>query len=242
MTRPPQLPELPTIDCRRVRVLLGVSVLGLAEPAEEQTVQAHCSACADCAAARAELEVVVPLLATVSADDATAGLPEPRPELLRRVIAETRAEERREARGIGRRRLALGLGAAGLAAAGALVVIAAPWPSEPAATPTAQTFTATAVDRNTGVRGSFTVTAADTGSELWMDLSHVTPGDQCHLVARSVDGQSEVTASWVVDADGTAILMGHTSWPEGDIAALKVVDQDGQVLVRVSQQQLRAVG
>jgi hypothetical protein len=238
----PQLPELPTIDCRRVRLLLGVSVLGLTEPAEEQTVQAHCSGCPDCAAARAELEVVVPLLATVSVDDAMAGLPEPRPELLRRVVAETRAEERRTARAAGRRRIALGLGAAGLAAAAALVVVSAPWQSEPAARQTAQTFTATAVDANTGVRGSFTVTAADTGSKLWMNLSHVTPGDQCHLVARSVNGQSEVTASWVVDADGTATLIGHTSWPEEDIAALKVVDQDGRVLLRVSQQQLRAVG
>jgi hypothetical protein len=225
-----------------VHVLLGVSVLGLAEPAEEQTVQAHCRDCTDCAAARAELEVVVPLLATVSADDATAGLPEPRPELLRRVIAETRAEERREVRRVGRRRLTLGLGAAGLAAAAALIVIAVPWQPAPDATPTAQEFRATAVDPDTGVRGSFTVTAADTGSELWMNLSHVTPGDQCHLVARSVDGQSEVTASWVVDADGKATLMGHTSWPEADIAALKVVDQDGRVLVHVSQQQLRAVG
>jgi hypothetical protein len=202
-------------------------------------VQEHCSACADCTAARAELEVVVPLLATVSADDAMAGLPEPRPELLRRVVAETRAEERREARGIGRRRLALGLGAAGLVAAASLVVVAAPWQSQPAAPPRAQTFTATAVDAKTGVRGSFTVTAADTGSELWMALSHVTPGDKCHLVARSVNGQSEVTASWVVDADGTATLMGHTSWPEEDIAALNVVDQRGRVLLRVSQQQLR---
>jgi hypothetical protein len=233
--------ELPAPDCRRVRVLLGVSVLHLTDPAEERTVQEHCSECDDCASTRAELEVVVPLLATVSEEDATAGLPEPRPELLRRVIAETRAEERREARTLGRRRIALGLGAAGLVAAAGLAVVAAPWQSAPSTPPVAQKFAATAVDPSTGVRGSFTVTAADTGSELWMDLSHVTPGDQCRLVARSIDGEREVTASWIVDADGTATLNGHTSWPERDIAVLKVVDQHGRVLVQVSQEQLRPV-
>jgi hypothetical protein len=234
--------EVPTLDCRRVRVLLGVSVLGLTQPAEEQTVQEHCAVCADCATARAELEVVVPLLATVTADDAMAGLPEPRPELLRRVVAETRAEERREARAVLRRRLVLGLGAAGLAAAAALVVSAAPWQSEPAPPPAAQKLVATAVDPDTGAQGSFTVTPADTGSQLWMDLSHVTPGDECHLVARSVDGQREVTASWIVGPDGTATLMGHTSWPGQDIAMLSVVDEEGRVLLRVSQEQLSTAG
>jgi hypothetical protein len=234
--------DVPRLECRRVELLLGVAVLGRAEPEDQRTVQAHCVDCADCAATRAELEAVVPLLSTVSADDAMAGLPEPRPELLRRVIAETRAVERREGRALGRRRLlALGLGTAGLAAAAALVV-AAPWQSVSPPPPSPHRLVATAVDPSTGVRGSFTVTPANTGSELWMNLSHVPPGDQCHLVARSVDGDSEVTASWVVDAAGTATLMGHTSWPADDIAVLKVLDQDGRVLLRVSQQQLRADG
>src|SRR4029079_996509 len=82
--------DLPALDCRRVRVLLGVSVLGVADPEDERSVHEHCASCPDCASTRAELDIVVPLLATVSEADATAGLPEPRPELLRRVIAETR--------------------------------------------------------------------------------------------------------------------------------------------------------
>lgn len=226
--------------CADMRTLLGVSVLGLTEPDEERAVQEHLTSCGECAAEYAELAPVVPLLATVSPADAMVDLPEPRPELLRRIIAETRQPEptatvtsldaKRRRRWVVRSGVAVGL-----AAAAATIVVVAPWQHDaPSAPPTAApVITASGSNQRSGVTADFTITPVDTGSEIAMTLSGVKPGDHCWLVAYGPQGRHEVAATWVVSYGGDATITGHTSLSADGITRMSIVEKGGRTLLRV---------
>jgi hypothetical protein len=225
--------------CRETRQLMGLVVLGVAEPEEQERVRSHSAACPDCASTLDELTPLPDLLSTVDAEHAAAGLPEPRPELLRRIIAETRTELETARRR--RRRVVAAVGAVGVAAASTLLAVNL-WAGGPDRTDTGNPIlVASTSDPTTHVHGWFTVTDRGSGSEIHVSLSGVTPGERCRLIAENFAGSREVAGWWVAEYDGRAAVTGHTSMPAQDISQLSVVTESGRSLLVVPRDQLTAV-
>ena len=125
-----------TTDCADARLSLGALVLGALEPGDREVVEAHVHGCRGCSETLAELAPVPGLLNRV--DTADLELAPPPPELLERVLAVVRAEERASisAPSTTRRRArwaVMGLG--GAVAAGLLVVLALVWTGTMGASP-----------------------------------------------------------------------------------------------------------
>lgn len=226
MTTEPTAPA-----CREARHLMGLVALGVAEPAERAYVHEHCGGCADCAATLDELIVLPDLMSTVDLEHAEAGLPEPSPELFRRIVAETRAE--RDEITARRRRRRVAVTGVGLAAASA-AVLGVVWLQGGHGQPAGpDVLVASATDAGSHVRGSLTVQGVDSGSEIRLNLAGVAPGERCRLIAHGTGGTSEVAGWWVASYDGEATVTGHTSIPPDEIADLRVVTESGQTLVTV---------
>ena len=233
----------PGLTCRDARQLMGVSVLGLTEPAEEEALRHHLDECPECAATLAELSPLPALMATVDAERAASGLPEPRPELLRRILAETRAEadEIDAARRRRRRRLVGVVTACGSAAAATVLAVSLlVGGSGGPQTPTA--LTASTIDAGSHVRGTFTLTSLDTGSEVAVKLSNATPGEDCRLIVKGTSGQSEVAGWWVVRPNGEATVTGHTSLAADQVSNLVVVTRSGDRILEVPATSLTPQG
>ena len=226
MTTEPTAPA-----CREARHLMGLVALGLAEPAERAYVHEHCGGCADCAATLDELIALPDLMATVDLEHAEAGLPEPSPELFRRIVAETRAELDEITARSRRRRVAYA--GVGLAAASA-AVLGAVWLQGANSQPTGpDVLVASATNAGSHVHASLTVQRVESGSEIRLNLAGVAPGERCRLIAHGTNGAREVAGWWVASYDGAATVTGHTSIQPDEIAGLRVVTDSGQTLLTV---------
>src|SRR5262245_3186950 len=185
-----------TLSCREARQLIGVDVLGLAAPLEGRALRQHTAGCDDCARAWDDVRALPDLMSTVDLEHAARGLPEPRPELLERILADSRvvaASERRR-----RRRRVLVAAIAGAAAAAAIVIPFAVGVSDKSGSDSAASpvLVASATDPATRTHGQFTVRGLDTGSEVSVELSGVAPGERCQLVITGPGGEHEVAAWW----------------------------------------------
>lgn len=224
--------------CRETRQLMGLVVLGLAEPAERDEVRDHCAGCVACATTLTELTPLPDLLGTVDREHAEAGLPEPSPELFRRIVAETQTE--RDELAQRRRRRRVTIAGAGLAAASAAVLGAVLLGGTGNPAPGPPVLMASTVDAASHVRGSFAVEGVETGSEIELSLSGVAPGERCRLIARGDDGTQEVAGWWVARYDGHATVTGHVSLAPEEISDLSVVTQSGDTLLQLPSSQLTA--
>ncbi len=219
--------QVGAMDCPRVRLSLGVLVLGVIDPEERPAVEAHLTGCERCAAELAELAVLPGLLHRVDPADAAAGLPSPPPRFSERVVAAARARSRA-------RRLRL---AAVGAAAAAVVVAALLLPgllndAGPGSPPVAgRPIVVDGTDPQTSVSARVTLARAASGTQLTLVLGGVGPGERCRLVARDDAGKHEVAATWVATYQGQASVTGTTSFPLRSITSLQVVRGDGVVLV-----------
>src|SRR5690606_10243648 len=101
-----------TGPCERIRLSLGVHVLGALEPEERAEVEAHLAECAACRAEYEELAALPALLAKVSPDDVAHAV-QPPSAVLDRLLA-ARVKRRRRARVV----LVAAVGAVVLAAGG----------------------------------------------------------------------------------------------------------------------------
>src|SRR5262245_46510933 len=145
------------LSCREARQLIGVDVLGLAAPLEGRALRQHTAGCEDCARAWDDVRTLPDLMSTVDLEHASRGLPEPRPELLERILAESRvvAASARKRR---RRRVLVGA-IAGAAAAAAIVIPFALGMSDQSGSDSAASpvLVASATDPTTRTHGQFTV-------------------------------------------------------------------------------------
>ncbi len=230
--------------CTTIRPLLGVAVLGLAEPAEARAVQAHLASCSACALIEAELSPLPSLLGGIEPSDVADDLPPLPPSLVRRTLdqvseAASAAESSESNRRVRRLRRRNGMTLAAGAAAAVLVLLV-PWNDTPRPTGAPTSVVAAVSDTQTHVRGRFVLSGTDTGSRVQVSLAGVRPGQRCRLITLATGGRREVAASWVVRYDGTAVVTGHTGLAPGDVTGLRVVTHTGQVLVRADATDLHA--
>jgi hypothetical protein len=216
------------------RIALGAYVVGALHPAERADVEEHLARCAAC---REELGHLSPITATLGhlseADALAAGggpaRPAPQaPHLLDRTLAEL-ARRRRSARL--RLQAAFAGGAVAVVALGAavgLLVVTRPAPSAAAVLASARL---SGSDASTGVTASADLYAEAWGTSIHLDISGVTPGESCELVAVSRDGSQQVAGTWTVGYTGGVDLDGATGISPSQLSSLEIVTTSGTELV-----------
>ncbi|MBX6371084.1 MAG: zf-HC2 domain-containing protein [Acidothermus sp.] len=214
-----------TPECPAIRLALGSYVLGALDPGERGRVDAHIASCADCRDELASLAALPGLLSRVSVAEVEAEPAAVDATLLPRILARVAAERRRARR---RAWLVAAAVVAVLAAGSGLAL------SERSGESSAVTLTATSPV--TGISASVAEWPRAWGTALEVRLTGETTGaydGRCQLVVVGRDGRSEVAASWTATASGRIVASGATSLTPDEIAAFRVVRQDGTALVVV---------
>lgn len=187
---------------------LGVYVLGAADTAERQRLEAHLPGCRAC---RAELSRLAPLPGLLAAIPESMREPTPSPG------REAQPPRRSPARGGIRPRMAAV--AAAVAAAG---VTGGLWLSSSAGGHQAAPLTLKGTDPATHVSAMATLTATSWGTSIQLQVRGVPENVECRLVIRSQGGRTEVSGAWDVWEAGPLSIPASASWLPSDIASLQV--------------------
>jgi hypothetical protein len=233
-------------ECSRLRISLGVYVLGAIEPAERTELESHLNVCGRCRDELASLAGLPALLSRVT-EEQLAQLGPPPEELFESVLTQANRETRT------RRRRNIGLLTA---AAVALVVvtggavgmvahetapthtIVAPPPSssgnviEPSGGPKV-----TAKDPATGVSAEVSLESKKWGTLFEVEVTGVAPGTECRLIAVSKNGRRDVAGAWAVPKNvpkgGTSEYYGSSMIARKQLAAIEVRTLAGDRLVSI---------
>lgn len=214
--------------CADVRLVLGVYVLGAADPAERTLVRMHLAWCRDCREELAGLAGLPGLLRRVPAAEADqllaseagpGGRADPSADnALPRLLARA-ARTRRTRRWLAVTATAAAVvfaAGSGMAAGGGFGADRVQRPAGPVAATNApvssQVAWETAAARNdlTGATATVRYAPAAFGTELEVRVSGVAPGTTCELRVTGPGGQREISGAWtVVSAQYTG------TWIEG---------------------------
>jgi len=182
-------------ECRDVRHLLGVYVVGAIEPHERSVVDGHLASCQSCRDELAGMAGLPAMLGKVPAADVERlnGLPEdiePPPELLNSLLARVAVRRRRR----------LWKGVVGIAAAAALVAGGATAAVELAqpAVQAAHADVATSANPTTGVGAVVDyVTTPWGGTAMRVQVSGIPAGTTCQFWVQGKDGRG-YAGQWIV--------------------------------------------
>jgi hypothetical protein len=191
-----------------IMMSLGVYVLGAADSAERQRVEAHLPSCPAC---QGELRRLAPL----------PGLLIAIPERLREPgLAPGRQAtpaHRALVHGGARFRRAAAMAACLVAAMAAGLWLSFGADGQHAA---AQTFAGT--NPATHVSATATLTATSWGTSIQLHIHGLPKDVECHLVVRSRAGRAEVSGVWDYWAHGPVSIPASVSWLPSDIASLQL--------------------
>jgi hypothetical protein len=232
-------------ECSRLRLSLGVYVLGAIEPAERAEVDAHLSVCGRCRDELASLAGLPAMLGRVTEEQIEQLTPPPA-ELLESVLSKA-ANENRARR---RRERALWIAAAAalivvvgvgvramMGSGGGTVAERSPRPSRPPATTTAPATSVSAADPATGVHARIDMRPQLWGTAFTVWLSGAPVGSHCHLVATDKKGRKDIAGSWEVQymsgTGGSTAFAGSSMIQTSDLASLEVLTTEGRRLVIV---------
>ena len=224
---------------------LGPLVLGSLSPEERAATEAHVATCPSCQAELAELAPLPGLLHRLSPAEAewAGATPDLLPGLLARAAeltgdtegtGDTLEPPHRTSDGASSHVRRSGRRAAGWAAAGVAVAAGISWMfaagplSGPEPAPTS--VVVQAHDDESGITGEVTLSEADEGTDLRLELSGVPAGSRCQLVAVTADG-TDVTASWDATYGGHATFTGSTHYAIEDIEELLITTPEGETLL-----------
>lgn len=206
---------------------LGVYVLGAADSAERQRLEAHLPGCQEC---QAELRRLAPLPGLL------AGLPESfraaTPSPLRQAGQPRRAPTH------GRARKRWAAAAAACLAAG---VGGGLWLSSGAGSQT-PALTLTGTNPATHVTATATLTATSWGSSIQLQVSGLPENVECRLVVRSLNGRSEVSGAWDAWQKGPVSIPASASWLPSDITSLQVTTSTESLVTMSTSHQAAAGG
>jgi Putative zinc-finger len=197
---------------------LGAFVLHALGDNEAEDVERHLTDCARCREEARQLAFTASFLALLTPEQVAA---------LENEAVEDDLRPRRAA-GWSRRQAATALVAAALLVSASIPVVRMFAHDK---VPTAQTVTG--VDRATDARAEVTLTRADGGTRLHLNLTDATPRGWCSLVAHSRDGRSDTAATWLANYRGAAEVTGTTAIPLDKLKELDVVTDTGRVLITI---------
>ena len=210
---------------------LGVYVLGAADTAERQRLEAHLPTCLAC---RAELTRLAPLPGLL------AGIPESMRDTARspsrqawspgRPAWSPGRRARRSARALphGGARLRRAAWAAACLAAAALT--AGFWLSSGSGGQHAAALTLVGTNPVTHVSATATLTATSWGTSIQLEVRGLPENVECRLVVRSRTGRTEVSGVWDAWANGPVSIPASASWRPSDIASLQVTTTTGNLV------------
>jgi hypothetical protein len=228
-------------ECSRLRISLGVYVLGAIEPAERALLDEHLNVCGRCRDELASLAGLPALLSRVG-EEQLAQLGPPPEELLEPMLAQAN----RDIRTRRRRNVVL------LIAAAAVLIIAtgagmglvtrdggrpAPRVSATAPPPPQAGRTLVGQDPVTGVRAQINLQSMRWGTALDMRVSGAPRGAHCRVFVVDKDGRSDIAGSWEVPyaarREGSAQYFGSSMIATDQVASIEVRTLDGERLLRV---------
>ncbi len=229
-------------ECSRLRISLGVYVLGAIEPAERALVDEHLRTCVRCRDELASLAGLPAMLGRITEDQIEQFGPPPE-ELLESILATAAGESRGH-----RRRNILAL----VAAAAVLVVgtgvgvrLATDTgggtaPRPPVAIPTAGTTPSaaptTTVDGTnpaTGVRAEIAMQPKAWGTAFSVRLTGAPAETRCRLIVIDRKGNTDIAGGWEVQYLGSARFFGSSMIQKRDIASVEVRTVEGKRLLHV---------
>jgi anti-sigma factor RsiW len=206
------------VSCQHTTDLASY-VLGSLEPAERAALEEHLLECEVCRDELFSFAGLPGLLSRVSLDEATAGLPTVRPQLLDGLLARAAAERRT------RRHRLMAVAAALILVVGGIVGGVA------LARPSASGTTTTAAQGP--VRASVRLVGASSGTKITIRLTGVPSGEECRLVAIGKDGSSHDAGSWYASYSGDASVHETAALAPNELAALRVETPAGRPLVTI---------
>jgi hypothetical protein len=207
---------------------LGVYVLGAADTAERQRLEAHLPACPAC---QTELTRLAPLPGLL------AGMPEGMRDTARSPGLAAWRPARAWRYGDTRLRWAAGA-AACLAAA---VVTVGLWLSSGSGGHHVAALTLAGTNPATHVSATATLTATSWGTSIQLQVSGLPQNVECRLVVRSRTGRTEVSGVWDAWQNGPVSIPASASWLPSDIATLQVTTTtENLVTIRAGHPTARA--
>ncbi|MFB9835691.1 anti-sigma factor family protein [Actinoallomurus acaciae] len=228
-------------ECSRLRLSLGVYVLGAIEPAERAEVDAHLGVCRRCRDELASLAGLPAMLGRVTEEQVEQLAPPPA-ELLESVLGkaanENRARRRRERAlwiaAAAALIVVVGVGVRATMGSGGTVAERPPLPPRPPAATTAPTTTVSTKDPATGVRAQIDMQPKLWGTAFTVRMSGAPAGSHCHLVATDKKGRKDIAGGWEVQyLDGSASFAGSSMIQRSDLASVEVLTTEGRRLVLV---------
>jgi Putative zinc-finger len=228
-------------DCRNIRQLLGVYVVGAIDPADRTLVDNHLGMCHDCREELAGLAGLPALLGRVPAAEAerlilqsaeVRDLEEPPAELLGSVlrrVAERRAVRRW--RGLAAAAAAVLIAVAG-GAAGARIFVSGGQPAGTTqASPVNEVVSAT--NPRTNVTAVIRYTGRSWGTKMDVWVTGIKDGTTCQVWAVNASGQRWSAGSWTVpDSHADSDYPASVSLGTSQLRSF-VVTSGGHVLVTV---------
>lgn len=230
-------------------VTAGAYVLGALDPAEAGAFDEHLAGCPGCRAAVADVADLPALLDTVP----PGGLADPPPSVLTGLLATIRDDDA-DRRDMRRRRVRLGAGLVGAAAAGLAVGALALPRAEPTDDPTGQAGSTVAGTPGAGTSAARSVTLAatepgpvsasvdleptDWGTRLVVTCTYDGVADpyaadspvEYALVVRDGTGHGEQVATWYAGPGAHVTVPAATALRLADITGLEMVAGDSVVL------------
>lgn len=231
-------------ECSRLRISLGVYVLGAIEPAERALLDEHLRGCGRCRDELASLAGLPALLSRVG-EEQLAQLGPPPEELLEPMLAQANREIRTR-----RRRnvvlliaaaaalvIATGAGMGLVTRDGGRPVARTSATTSPAPPPPLAGRTLVGQDPVTGVRAQINLQSKRWGTALDMRVSGAPRGTHCRVVVVDKNGRSDIAGSWEVPyaarREGSAQYFGSSMIATDQVASIEVRTLDGQRLLRV---------
>lgn len=216
-------------------------VLGSLAPAERTDYELHLTGCDDCATSVAQLAGLPGLLSRVPADvlETTGSEPVPDTLLPSLVDAARRDQRRRSMRLLAVAAAAVVVVASGSAAVATTLIDGDQAPPSTAAVVTAEPLRLMPVGPGSST-GWISLTAVAWGTRLDLTCEYDSPygGHAAYayaLVVTTTDGRSERVASWKALPGKELHVTGATAATPEDIAAVEVVDSEGDAVLRLAR-------
>ncbi len=198
---------------------LGSYLVGALDAQSRAHIEHHLRTCDACRAEVAELSVLPGLLARLTPEQFSSGVARPPEDLLPNLLARARASRRTS-----QRHLRLWRGAAALAVAAALVVVAFPGSSVPA---TSHYRLRTAIS---GAAGTVDLATKAWGTAITLSLQGLPNKVECVAYVTDRSGRTQPIGTWGPTPNHDAVVELATALTSRSLARLTVATTAGRTL------------
>ena len=206
-----------------LHLALGSYLVGALDAQSRAEVEHHLRTCADCRAEVAELSVLPGLLARLTPEQFSAGIPGPPDDLLPDLLARARASRRTS-----QRHLRFWHGAAALAVAAALLVMAFPHSSVPSTAHYRLQTTAS------GAAGTVDLATMAWGTAITLSLRGLPARAECVAYVTDRNGRTQAIGTWGPTPNHDAVVELATALTSHSLERISIETAAGRTLLATS--------